>query len=155
MSAPTGRWAAPTPEPTSARVRRYGLAALLGGMAVLHVVRPEPFEAIIPDWVPGDPAVVNLLATAAEGGSALLMANRRTARLGGWAALATFLGVYPANIQMALDGTPLPGTEGFAASRTALWLRLPLQLPLLWWSWRTARSGTTVGDGDEGSAATP
>ncbi len=136
------------PEPAGRRRRRLGLAGLLGTMAVLHVAMPEPFERMIPRWVPGDPRTLNLLATAAEGGSAMLLANRRTSRLGGWAALATFLAVYPANVQMAIDGRLPPGMDvDPAIAKAALWGRLPLQFPLFWWSWQVARRG--------GSASTP
>lgn len=130
-------------EASADRRRRLGLAGLLGGMAVLHVAQPKPFVAMVPDWIPGDPELLNWVATAAEGGSALLLANRRTARLGGWAALATFIGVYPANIQMALDGTAPDGVSGPLASRAALWARLPLQFPLFWWAWKVSQAAQT------------
>jgi uncharacterized membrane protein len=32
-----------------------GLAALLGGMGVLHFVAPKPFDAIVPRSLPGSP----------------------------------------------------------------------------------------------------
>ena len=114
------------------------MAALLGGMGIAHLVARPTFEALIPSWVPGDPAVVNYVATAAEVGSAALLANRRTAKLGGAAAFATFAVVWVANLQHAVDGG-VPGLRGFAGSPQAAWLRAPLQLPLLWWAWRIAR----------------
>ena len=127
-------------EPRLRKGLRYGLAGLLGGMAVLHVVQPEPFEQMIPDWLPGDPTGWNLAATAAEGTSAVLLANRRTSRLGGWLAAATFLGVWVGNIEQARLGHGVaPGAEGPLGSNTAAWIRLPFQLPLIWASWRVAR----------------
>ena len=123
------------------------MAALLTGMGVAHLVARESFEALIPAWVPGDPALVNYAATAAELGSAALLAGRRTARFGGAAAFATFAVVWVANLQHAVDGG-VPGLRGFAGSPQAAWLRAPLQLPLLWWAWRIWRR-------DGGAAADP
>jgi len=114
---------------------RWFLVALLGGMGVAHVVVPRPFEAMIPSWLLGSPTAWNLAAAAAELGSAGLLANARTMRVGGRAAFATFAVVYVANVQAALDGG-YRGAPGFLGSATLAWLRLPLQLPLLWWSWR-------------------
>jgi uncharacterized membrane protein len=54
-------------------------------------------------------------------------------------ALATFIGVYPANIWAALDGgmkeAPAPMNTALAA-----WLRLPFQFPLFWLAWKTIQS---------------
>lgn len=119
---------------------RYALAGLLGGMAVLHVVEPEPFEKMIPGWLPGDPTAWNLGATAAEGTSALLLASRRTATAGGYLAAATFLGVWIGNIEQARLGHGVaPGADGVLGSNAAAWARLPLQLPMIWAAWRVAR----------------
>lgn len=125
-------------ETTGQRRSRYVLAGGLAAMTVLHLVQPRPFEAMIPDWVPGDPTAWNLAATAAEGTSALLLARADTARLGGIAAFATFLGVWVANIDAAIEGG-YRGAPGWLGSPEAAWLRVPLQLPLLWWSARIAR----------------
>ena len=125
-------------EPTGERVARLSLAAFLGGMAVAHIVARPTFEAIIPPWVPGDPALVNYAATAAEAGSALLLVRRSTARLGGLAAFTTFAVVWLANLQHAVDGG-IPGASGVLGSPQVAWIRAPLQLPLLWWAWRVAR----------------
>ena len=125
-------------ETTGQRRARYVLAGGLAAMTVLHLARPRVFEVMIPDWLPGDPTAWNLAATAAEGTSAVLLARADTARLGGIAAFATFFGVWIANIQAAVDGG-YRGVPGWLGSPEAAWLRVPLQLPLLWWSARIAR----------------
>ena len=114
------------------------LAVVLGAMGVLHVVRPRPFEALIPRWLPGPPGAWNRAVAVAELSSAVLLVQRRTARAGGWAALGTIAGVWVANIQAAVDGGTR-GVPGWLGSRQAAWLRVPLQLPLLWWAYRCAR----------------
>jgi uncharacterized membrane protein len=132
------RGASDTPETTGRRVARYGLAGLLGTAAVGHVLQPAFFEGLVPPWIPGDPTVWNLGSGALEATAAVLLARRSTSRLGGALALVTLLAVFPANLDAALrEGTP--GLSGFAGTRQAAWLRLPLQLPPLWvawWLWR-------------------
>lgn len=141
--ATTSRWqrinaraASPTTRATD--VGRWALAAGLAGMAILHVVTPEPFEDMVPAYVPGSPTTWNLLATAGEGLSAVLLARRRTANAGGWVALGTLSGVYLANIDAAVHGG-YSAFSGFAGSATAAWMRLPLQWPLQWLAYRIAR----------------
>ncbi len=115
-----------------------GLAALLGGAAILHVAVPRPFESMVPRWLPGPASAWNLGSAFAEGVSAALLASRRTSRLGGAVAAGTFTVVFVANVQSAVDGG-MRALPGWLASREAAVLRLPLQVPLVWWSWRLTR----------------
>ena len=124
---------------------RLVMAAGLGGMGVAHLVARPTFEAMIPKWLPGDPALWNYAATAAELGSAALLSRRRTARAGGYAAFATFAVVWVANLQHAVQGGVVPGVPGVIGSPVAAWIRAPLQLPLLYWAWRIARPGRAHG----------
>jgi uncharacterized membrane protein len=117
---------------------RLLLAAFLTVTGVGHILRPEPFERLVPRWLPGSPAAWNRVATAAELASAALLAFRRTARLGGFAACATMAGVWPANIQAALDGG-YRAFPGWLGSGVVAWVRVPLQVPLLWWAASIAR----------------
>jgi len=57
-----------------------------------------------------------------------LLANRRTERLGGWAAFGLLLAVYPANVWDVVEHPPTD------ARGVASLVRLPLQLPLLAWA---------------------
>ena len=118
--------------------RALGLATLIGGAGVLHMVRPEFFDAIVPAWMPGTKRATTLVSGAAELAGAVLVANPRTRRLGGWVCFWVFLGVYPANIQSALDGG-IASASPPLDSAAAAWLRLPLQIPLLLWARRVAR----------------
>lgn len=104
----------------------------------MHFVRPEFFDQIVPTWMPGSARTTTYVSGVAELGSALLVANPRTRRIGAWACFLTFLGVYPANIQAALDGG-VEGAEGPLASAAANWIRLPLQIPMLVWARRVAK----------------
>lgn len=128
-----------SPEDRHRRRTRLGLASLLGGAAVLHVAAPTPFERMVPRWLPGPRSAWNLGSAAAEAASAALLASRRTSRLGGMAATSTFTVVFVANVQAVVDGG-MRGLPGWWATREAALLRLPLQLPLIWWSWRLAQA---------------
>lgn len=122
------------------RNARWAMAAGLGVMSVLHLVARPTFEAMIPKWLPGDPAAWNYAATAAELGSATLLARRSTARAGGMLAFATFAVVWVANLQHVAQGGVYPDKAGLLGNPVVAWLRAPLQLPLLWMSWRIART---------------
>lgn len=125
---------APPETDDPARRARLGLAALLAGAGTMHFVTPTFFDELVPGWVPGEPRAWTYGSGVAELVVGGMLASRRTARAGGWAALALFLAVYPANVQDALDHPPSDG-RGIAT-----WIRLPLQLPLFAWSVHVARA---------------
>jgi uncharacterized membrane protein len=110
------------------------LAGLLGTAGVLHVAAPDFFDAMVPEALPGQPRFWTLLSGAAELGVATAIAVPRTRRLGGLAAAALFVAVFPANVQMALDWS-----ERSVAEQAVAYGRLPLQIPLIWWAWRVRR----------------
>lgn len=118
--------------------RALGLAAFIGGAGVMHFVRPEFFDAIVPEWMPGAPRTTTLISGGFELTGALLVANPGTRRFGALFCLLVFLGVYPANIQSALDGGIADAPPPFD-SAAAAWLRLPLQIPLILWARRVYR----------------
>ncbi len=114
------------------------LVAILGGAGIAHFAKPEFFDPLVPKWMPGSARLITHLSGVAELAAAVLIAMPRTRRPGGWFALATFVGVYPANIQAALDGGMREMDPPFD-SAAAAWLRLPFQLPLIWLAWKVAR----------------
>ena len=105
----------------------------------MHFVRPQFFDEIMPEWMPGEPRTTTYASGVAEIAAGALVALPATRRLGALLALATFLGVYPANIWAAVQGG-YENVEGFGGSAAAAWLRLPLQIPMIWWAWRVAQS---------------
>ncbi len=128
------------PEPTSRRASRYGLAALLISAGTMHFVSPEFFDDLVPSWVPGERRFWTNISGVAEIAVGALVANRRTERVGGWAAFALFVAVYPANIDDAISNPPTD------ARGVVSLVRLPLQLPLFAWALHHARPrhGTPV-----------
>ena len=121
-----------TEDPEVRRSRLVG-AGLLAGMGVLHFAIPKAFDGAIPEWVPGRPRTWTYVSGVWELASAALVANRRTSKVGGYAAAATFAAVYPANVQMAIDNPPTD------AVGVGMLLRLPLQIPMVVWALRHAR----------------
>lgn len=116
---------------------RWGLVAIIGGSGVLHFTHPGFYRQIVPRPLGHADAVV-ALSGAAELVCAGAMILPRTRRLGGWATAALLLAVFPANVQMALDGG-LKGA-GFPADNALLaWLRLPLQVPAVMMALSVAR----------------
>lgn len=118
-----------TPSQLSARA----LATLLVGMGTLHLVTPVPFERLVPRWL-GSPRAWVVTTGFAEIASGAALLPAATRRVGAWAAAATLVAVFPGNVQMAVDAGA-PATPVAAA----LWLRLPLQAPLVAWALRHAR----------------
>ncbi len=115
--------------------RALGLAAFLGTAGVMHFVRPEAFDIIVPDWMPGSKRTVTLVSGGIEIAGALLVANRRTRKLGAVVCLLTFIGVYPANLQSAISGGTADAPAPFNSAGAA-WARLPLQIPMIRWARR-------------------
>jgi uncharacterized membrane protein len=112
---------------------RLALAALLLVMGTLHFLAPKPFMRIVPPIL-GHARFWTYVSGVAELVSGGLLLSTRTRHLGGWAAAATIVAVYPANIWMALDAGRPDDPAAIAA-----WARLPFQVPLVIWALRIAR----------------
>ena len=98
---------------------------------MLHLLRPAPFDAIVPRALPGTARFWTLASGVAELAVAAAVAVPRTRRSGATAAAGLFVAVFPANVQMALDWS-----DRSTAARTVAWCRLPLQVPLVLWTLR-------------------
>ena len=110
------------------------LAGVFVTSGIVHLVRPETFEPIMPRFVPAHREVI-YASGVAELACAAGLLHPRTRRIAGWASLAVLLGVYPANLKMAGDAlrTDDPRLKAAALGR------LPLQLPLIRSALRAAR----------------
>jgi uncharacterized membrane protein len=89
-------------------------------------VAPKPFDTIVPTELPGGPRFYTHASGVAEVATGALLLVPRTRRLGAAAAVALFLAVYPANINMVR----LWWSKGWPARIAALG-RLPLQAPMV------------------------
>ncbi|GAA2916670.1 hypothetical protein [Streptomyces mexicanus] len=105
------------------------LAGLLAAAGVAHFAAPRPFDAVVPRALPGGPRAWTFASGAAELALAAGLAAPRTRRAAALAAAAFFVGVFPANVKMAVDWRRRP-----AAQRAVAYGRLPLQVPLVLWA---------------------
>ena len=123
----------PAASRTLPRVKRlspYLLAALLAVAGLLHFVRPEPYDALIPPFLPA-PRAWTYGSGVAELVCAAAVATPRTRRRGALATAALLVAVFPANVYMAFEPGDVP--------RWAALLRLPLQVPLVLWALQVRR----------------
>jgi uncharacterized membrane protein len=111
---------------------------IIGGL--VHLLRPDIYKPVMPAWLPAHDLLI-LVSGVAEllGGAGLLVTrSRRAASIG---LILLLIAVFPANVEMLrvyqLRGSPL-------WVEALLWIRLPLQLVLVWWVWRTGRPGDSA-----------
>jgi uncharacterized membrane protein len=105
--------------------RRKALAALFAISGVLHFIAPRSYESIVPSWLPRRRALVYV-----SGAMELVCAGGLVAQQAwaGPASAALLLGVWPANVQMAVDAS----RASQPLWRQALtWARVPLQIPMI------------------------
>jgi uncharacterized membrane protein len=123
----------------------YVAGAFFASAGVMHFVKPDFFEAIVPDWFP-DTKVANQVSGAAEIVLGLGMLSPRTRRVSALGLVALTAIVFPANIDMAVNKVEVKPADGRLERRVGTatgpqnWIRLPMQAPLLWWLWREARA---------------
>jgi len=110
---------------------RWVLALFFIIAGVNHFLAPEIYLGMMPPWLPFKEAA-NLISGAAEiaGGLGLLLPRFR--RAAAWGLIALLIAVFPANIQVALQGS-MPGLEN--APPALLWLRLLFQPVFIAWVW--------------------
>jgi uncharacterized membrane protein len=101
----------------------------------IHLVRPETFMPLMPDFVPAHREVI-YASGVAELLCAAGMLHPRTRRLAGLASAAVLLCVFPGNVKMAVDALQTRNATFKAVSLA----RLPLQLPMIRAALRAARS---------------
>ena len=121
------------------RLARTAMGALYVVAGSLHFAATSTYMRIMPIYLPAHRELV-LLSGAAEiaGGLGILVPQSRTgqpSRAAAWGLVALLIAVFPANLTFITDPARFPGVPLWAA-----WLRLPLQLPLIYWAWRYTRA---------------
>jgi uncharacterized membrane protein len=106
--------------------RAYRLAALLLGSGVLHFVMPKPYDSIVPVELPGSRRFYTYASGVAELVSGALLVSPRTRRVGALSALAVFVAVFPANLNLVRLWREKP-----LYMRLGAIARLPLQIPMI------------------------
>ena len=122
--------------------RAVGLALFMTAAGIVHFVAPGFYLGIMPRVIPRAwhrPLVY--ASGAAELAVAALTVVPATRAVGAIATEALLVGIFPANVQMALDSGN-PSRTDLANNRLIAWGRLPLQLPMILWAhsvWRRHR----------------
>ncbi|MBA3626278.1 MAG: DoxX family protein [Chloroflexi bacterium] len=109
------------------RWARLGLAGLFAASGTLHLVRPDLYLPLMPGALPAHDVLI-LASGVAELVSAAGLA--RNTRWAAPASAALLLAIFPANVHFALATSSDPESSSWLVA--AAWLRLPLQVPLVW-----------------------
>jgi uncharacterized membrane protein len=104
----------------------YRLAALLLGSGVLHFVMPKPYDTIVPAELPGSQRFYTYASGVAELASGALLLSPHTRKLGALSAVAVFVGVFPANLNLVRLWRDKP-----LFMRLGAIARLPLQIKMI------------------------
>lgn len=104
-----------------------GLLYILAGLN--HFRKPKMYERIIPPALPA-PKALNLISGAAEVILGFLLMLPQFSIIAAWGIIALLIAIFPANIYMAINKK-----AGFGLPLWVLYLRLPLQLVLIYWAW--------------------
>jgi len=104
----------------------YRMGAMLMGMGTLHFVAPKPFDDIVPAELPGSARFYTYASGVGELTTGALLLAPRTRKLGALAAVALFLAVFPANVNMVRLWKEKP-----MIMRLGAIARLPLQIPMI------------------------
>ena len=116
----------------TARNQALGLACCFVFFGIGHFAQTDGMVAMLPEFVPARRPLVWMTGIG-EWLVALGLFTQRFRRLATFAALAMFIGFFPANIWAAWHQTGLGGHQW---GLVYLWIRAPLQAILIVWSLR-------------------
>lgn len=108
------------------KIARKSFGPFMAGMGLLHLAAPKVFAPAMPSYLPAHRELI-LLSGAVELVAGLSTMHPRTRSFGRRLAAATIVGVFPANVEMAMHPERFPKLPG--GQRTLI-ARLPLQAPL-------------------------
>jgi uncharacterized membrane protein len=109
------------------------VAAAFSVSGFIHLFDPKEFTPIVPHFLPFSTGLVY-----ASGVAELVCGYGlwRRQRWAGFAAAALLLAVWPANLQAALTAQ----NSDDLSNQVISWIRVPLQIPLIWLALRSGRS---------------
>ena len=105
------------------------LVTIFNVSGIVHLINPAAFLWLMPPFLPFQIGLI-IASGIAELIAALLIVTK--SRLAPYFAIAVLLAVWPANWWFAIDSLANNPEMALLA-----FLRLPLQLPLMWWAWKT------------------
>lgn len=111
-------------------ILRLVLAILFVAAGSLHLLIPQTYVRIMPPYIPAHFALVVVSGVFEILGGVGLIFHPPIRTVAAWGLVALLIAVMPANIYMATNHSGFSNIPAWA-----LYLRLPLQIPLIWWSW--------------------
>ena len=120
-------------KPSSARrdVVALGLGGFITLAGIMHFANPDFFNDIVPPRLPLSESFWTYASGVVELVVGPMLLWRRSRRWGAVAAIALFIGVYPANVYMAWDWRDEPFSKQIVS-----YGRLPFQFLFIWLAWR-------------------
>ena len=118
----------------SARSARL-LAGLLATAGATHFLRPEPYDDIVPESLPGSPRTWTTASGVAELTLAAAVALPATRRTG-----ALLTAGFSSPSSRPTSRWPTTGATAPPPCRAAAYGRLPVQVPLVLWALKVSRS---------------
>ena len=107
----------------------------LGFAGVMHFVSPQFFNDIVPPWLPPSESFWTYASGVVELVVAYLLLRPSTRRVGATSSIWLLIGVYPANLYMALDWRNEPFSDQLVS-----YGRLPFQFLFIWIAWKIAQA---------------
>ena len=112
------------------RVSLYVMALIYVGAGLNHFRVPKFYAQVMPPYLPY-PAVLDAIAGLAEVVLGVGLLFPRTQSLAAWGVIALLIAVTPVHIYMLQEHA----TTFARYSLILLWLRLPIQLALMYWAY--------------------
>ncbi|MDZ4816029.1 MAG: DoxX family protein [Verrucomicrobiota bacterium] len=110
-----------------------GLFFILAGAN--HFAHPEPYISMMPSYLPWPRLLVEISGVAEiVGGIGFMIPRLRF--ISAWGLIALLVAVFPANLNVAINGWP-----SVTIPQWVLWVRLPFQLLFIWWIYLLCNSG--------------
>lgn len=121
------------PPQRSRTIALLALSVFFVAAGVNHFLRPAFYLTIMPPYLPMHLELVYLSgALEVLGGVAVLVPRIRAGA--GWGLIAVLVGIFPANVHMAVNPDLYPDLAPLA-----LYLRLPVQGLFIWWAYWATR----------------
>jgi len=120
------------------RISLYVMAAIYVFAGFNHLWNPEMYMKIMPPGLP-EPELLHVISGLIEIALGVYLLEPRTRVLAAWGIVALLIAVFPANLHVAVENVSMDTGELGAGNPVANWIRIVLQLPLIWWAWTHTR----------------
>jgi len=129
-------------------IARWLLVVAMIGVGIAHFTDHAKFVATMPAYLPMHGELV-WISGFFEILGGIGLAIPRTRRWAGWGLIALYICVFPANVNMAINGIPMGDLD---TPNWMLWARLPFQLMFIGWAyWVSQLDPVISSENGEGS----